>query len=561
MAKHTRHVEYKETVTFELFPMLEYDKAQKQRLILFHAFKKNIRRIINYAAHFDAPNQICMVYIVGEVAPEKVQKLLSAADCSDRVCVLTSSFPADDIAFWRDFDKRRDALIKCGDWDAEAQNVTAEWLHVKDVEIWWKGQLEAAEPDFDGQMELGDFGFSEVSIPEFWRTHNAKLVEENAETLDMIKRYHTLAKKEPSYFRRWTLHRRGQKPTPFRHADTDKLTAKIYPYGTEARGVNAYAGLSPASVVPAVKLVTEGAENWRLGFDRAFVTDFKPVRKIRKFVEDALAAQGYCALSALAEFVKSPPFGLANNGYSAAILCAELIDIPGLLFFDSLTDSPLKEEPLYFCHKLLPPEDERPVYRGMTRASCLYIERPCHAVVRDALSELYGLEDCEGRYAVVYAHAKIETLFRLPLSMTDDLLFRMTGPELCWHDRAQMEALAAEVAARRDELPRVLAAHIARDERIPAKHWIPGAACWLWDAETMFDSPYCMLRPEEDERLEMYHQKQYEAERRKQHDVDRAIWAEADKESLAATFAYRDYLADRLEPCKRRLRALCGKSL
>ena len=85
--------EYKETVAFELFPTLEYDKAQKQRLIPFHALKNNIRRIINYAAHFDAPNRICMVYIVGEVAPEKIQSLLTAAECSDRVCVLTSAFP------------------------------------------------------------------------------------------------------------------------------------------------------------------------------------------------------------------------------------------------------------------------------------------------------------------------------------------------------------------------------------------------------------------------------------------------------------------------------------
>ncbi len=561
MAKRRKaEVQYKETEVFELFPALEYTKQQKQRLILFHAYARNIRRIINYAAHFDKRNQICMVYIVGEVAPEKIQKLLADADCSDRVCVLTSAFPAKDMDFWRDFDEMRKRLIKSGNWDDERQNVTAEWLHIRDIELWWKEQLDAAEPDIDGQMGFGDFGFSEAAIPDCWRTINTKNVTEHKETLDAIARYHALAKKAPSYFRRWTLHRRGQKPRPFRHADTDKLIAKIYPYGAEARGVTDYAALSPASIDPAVKLMTEGAGNWRLGFDRAFAADFAPIREIRDFVADALAAKGYVTFSELADYVKGPPWGLAYNGYSAAILCAALVDIPDLLYFDSLTDSPLQEAFGYFCKRILPPKGTAYVDRTAFDKSCLYKEYSCHAVVRAALTDLYGLsaERTHERYVIVYSRAAMESLFRLPMSMTDDLLFRLTGPDLVWHDRAQMERLAAEVTARRDELPRVLAAHIARDKRIPYRGWIPSAACWLWKRETMLDAPHCMMTPEEQARLEMYQQQHYEAERRKQHDVDRAIWAEADKESLAATFAYRDYLQDREEPCKRRLLALCG---
>lgn len=551
-------IQYKETEVFELFPALEYDKMQKQRLILFHAYARNVRRIINYAAHFDKPNCICMVYIVGEVAPEKIQKLLAGAECSDRVCVLTSPFPADDMAFWREFDERREKLTKQGAWDAERQTVTAEWLHARDIEIWWKGQLDAAEPDLDGQMGFGDFGFSEADVPDFLRTRNAELVAEQAETLDMIKRYHALARKAPSYFRRWTLHRRGLPPAPFRHADTGRLIAKIYPCGAEARGVNPYAGLSPASIAPAVALVTDGAENWRLGFDRAFATDFKPVAKIRKFVEDAFAAQGYCTLSALAEFVKSPPFGLANNGYSAAILCAALCDLPDALFFDSLTDSPLREVMPYFCRKILPPEDGRPAYKRAGRESCLYREYPCHAVVRDALSELYGLSDYAGRYAVTYARIKIEALFRLPLSVTDDLLFRLTGPEILWHDRAQMEGLAAEVAARRDELPRIMAEHIAKDKRIPYRGWIPGAAGWLWGRETMLDSPHCMMtQAERDERYALLERRR-DCEKR----ADAADSMEGRRNAIDDGIkAARDeiaYMESLVEPCKRRLLELCA---
>lgn len=565
-------IQYKETEVFELFPALEYDKAQKQRLILFHAYARNIRRIINYAAHFDKPNCLCMVYIVGEVAPEKIQKLLTGAECSDRVCVLTSAFPAEDMAFWRDFDKRRDALIKQGNWDAERQTVTEEWLHIRDVEIWWKGELDAAEPDLEGQI-----GLDALAIPDLWRTHNAKLVAEHAETLDMIRRYHALARKAPSYFRRWTLHRRGLPPAPFRHADTGKLVAKIYPYGAEARGVNAYAGLSPASVEPAVKLVTDGAENWRLGFDRAFVVDFKPVRKIRKFVEDALAAQGYCTLSALADFIKSPPFGLANNGYSAAILCAALSGLRGVLYFDSVTDSPLQEVMLYFCREILPQEDERPVYRAQRQKSCLYREYPCHKVVRDALTWLYGLEDWAGRYAVVYARAKIETLFRLPLSVSDDLLFRLTGPEIRWHDRAEMERLAAEVAARRDELPGVLAAHIAKDKRIPRRNLIPGAACWLWARDELYRGAYCMASASEfgtlqteERRISALYEK---AQRLLIRITTFSLHGETDK--MEALIAEREPLLAEADAanernradwqilrdvCRERLEALCGKS-
>lgn len=570
MAKRRKaEIQYKETEVFELFPSFEYTKQQKQRLVLFHAYARNIRRIINYAAHFDKPNCICMVYVVGEVAPEKVQKLLKDADCSDRVCVLTSPFPAEEIAFWSDFDKMRERLIKSGNWDAQAQNVTAEWLHVRDVEIWWKAQLDAAEPDIDGQMGFGDFGFSETEIPECWREINSKNVTKHKETLDAIARYHALSKKAPSYFRRWTLHRRGQKPRPFRHADTNKLTAKIYPYGAEARGVTDYAALSPASIETAVKLMTEGAGNWRLGFDRAFVADFAPVAGIRKFVTDALAAKGYVTFSELSDYVKGPPWGLAYNGYSAAILCAALFDMPDLLYFDSLTDSPLQETFGYFCRKILPPKGTTYVDRSTFDKSCLYIEYPCHAVVRAALADLYGLsaERTHERYVMVYSRAAMERLFRLPMSMTDSLLYALTGPDLIWHDRAAMERLAAEVTARRDELPRVLAAHIARDKRIPYKQWIPSAACWLWDRETMLDGPLCMMTPEEKAQSDANYKRLSECNRK----VSDLVWdrsdgaserykeaQEAETSAAQEEIAYAKSLA---EPCKRRLLELCESAI
>lgn len=550
---------YKETTTFELFPALEYTKAQKARLILFHAFSANIRRIINYAANFDKPNNLCMVYVVGEVAPEKIQKLLS--ECSDRVCILTAAYPDEAIKEWKAFDKLRESLEKSGRYDAENQTVSASWSESHTVNIKFKELFESDRPDVEGQLGLEAFDFQYNAE---WLANVENSLRRDEETLEAIRRYHALAKKAPTYFRRWTLHRRGQTPTPFRHADTDKLITKIYPYGTEARGVNPYAGLSPASVEPAVKLVTDGAENRRLGFDRAFVMDFKPVRKIRKFVENAFAAQGYCTLSALADFIKSPPFGLDNNGYSAAILSAALYDIPGLLFFDSLTDSPLQQEGMsYLCRKILPQEDSRPSYAQMRQESCLYMEYPCHRIVRDALTKLYGLEDCTGRYVVTYARAKIETLFLLPLSVSDDLLFRLTSPEIRWHDRAQMEKLAAEVTARRGELPSVLAAHIAKDRMIPYRERVSSAACWLWDRETALDSPHFMMNDEERAQFKGYHERRKYWEERKSAAASandtQAFW-DADKKSIEEVRAEMAYLNGRLEPCRRRLEALCEKS-
>lgn len=552
-------VVYKETATFELFPALEYTKSQKARLILFHAFSANIRRIINYAANFDKPNNLCMVYVVGEVAPEKIQKLLS--ECSDRVCVLTAAYPDEAIKEWKAFDKLRESLEKSGSYDTENQTVSASWTESHTVNIKFKELFESDRPDVEGQLGLEAFDFQYNAE---WLANVENSLRRDEETLEAIRRYHALAKKAPTYFKRWTLHRRGQEPTPFRHADTDKLIAKIYPYGAEARGVNPYAGLSPASVEPAAKLVTDGAENRRLGFDRAFVMDFKPVRKIRKFVENAFAAQGYCTLSALADFIKSPPFGLDNNGYSAAILSAALYDIPGLLFFDSLTDSPLQQEGMsYLCRKILPQEDSRPSYAQMRQESCLYMEYPCHRIVRDALTKLYGLEDCTGRYVVTYARAKIETLFLLPLSVSDDLLFRLTSPEIRWHDRAQMEKLAAEVTARRGELPSVLAAHIAKDRMIPYRERVSSAACWLWDRETALDSPHFMMNDEERAQFKGYHERRKYWEERKSAAVSandtQAFW-DADKKSIEEVRAEMAYLNGRLEPCRRRLEALCEKS-
>lgn len=537
MAKKKKRVEYKETLVFELFPVLEYTKFQKKRLILFHAYARNIKRIINYAANFDKPNCFCMVYIVGDVAPEKVQKLLAAAECSNRVCVLTSPFPADGIDLFKRFDEVRNRLKGIGCFDDLHQDVNDLWWKTHKGLLLFKAQDDSDIPDIEGQIGIDGYGFVKDSM----RKQTNRELQRDAEMLEVIRRYHALERKAPSYFRRWTLHRRDCKPKPFRHVDTGRLIAKIYPYGAEARGVNAYAGLSPASVEPAVKLITDGLENRRLGFSRAFVTNFNPARKIRKFVEDAFAAQGYCTFPALADFIKSPPFGLSDNGYSAAMLCAALYDMPDVLYFDGVTDSLLRDEILYFCRKILPPVKETPLFHDLHQKSCLYREYPCHKVVRDTLTELYEVSDYIGRYIVTYSRIEIERLFRLPLSMTDNLLYRLTGPEICWQDRGQMERLAAEVVARRDELPCVLAAHIARDKRIPQKQRIPSAACWLWDAETLFSGPYCMLLPDEQARLEEYWRQQ--AERRS---------------NSISLKCYDDYLKDRLEPCKRRLRALCG---
>lgn len=564
--------EYKETVAFELFPTLEYDKAQKQRLIPFHALKNNIRRIINYAAHFDAPNRICMVYIVGEVAPEKIQSLLTAAECSDRVCVLTSAFPDDEIKFWREFDKLRDTLTKRGHWDDENRMVNAFWLDAYNATRSFKEFYEAERPDMDGQIGLAEFDFQ---YDEGRLASVEADLQRQAETLETIRRYHALARKAPSYFRRWTLHRRGREPTTFRHANTGKLIAKIYPYGAEARGVNAYAGLSPASAEAAVKLIMDGVENRRLGFGRDELIRSAAARKIRKFVRDAIAANGYCSLFDLKDFVESPPFGLGNNGYSSAMLSAALFEEDGLIYRDSVSDSDVKRN-MYALFLLLLSE-------GTSRHSvmatvlkrmkmdrrwylpCLYKEYPCHKTVRKALAELYGVPDeWVGLGIVNRCRSRIEELFRLPLSVSDDLLFYLTGPEICWYDRAEMERLAAEVTARREELPRILAAHIAKDKRIPTREWIPGAACWLWDKETSLDAPLCMMSPEE--------KAQYDANRERANQCNRKAnalkwdrsdgaaerYKEAEAEEARAYREEREYIQNLSEPCKRRLLALCG---
>ena len=561
--------EYKETVAFELFPTLEYDKAQKQRLIPFHALKNNIRRIINYAAHFDAPNRICMVYIVGEVAPEKIQSLLTAAECSDRVCVLTSAFPDSEIKFWREFDKLRDTLTKRGQWDNENQTVNACWLELHEATRSFKEFYETERPDVEGQIGLAEFDF------QYDEGRLARIeadLRRQEETLETVRRYHALARKAPSYFRRWTLHRRNCEPTLFRHADTGKLIAKIYPYGSEARGVNAYAGLSPASAKTAVRLIMDGEENRRLGFGRNELIRSAAARKIRKFVRDAIAANGYCSLFDLKEFVESPPFGLGANGYSAAMLSAALAEEDGLIYRDSVSDSDAKSN-MHGLYLLLLSE-------GTSRYSvmatvlkrmkmdrrwylpCLYKEYPCHKTVRKALAELYGVPDeWVGLGIVNRCRSRIEELFRLPLSVSDDLLFYLTGPEICWYDRAEMERLAAEVTARRDELPRILAAHIAKDRRIPYRQRIPGAACWLWDRETMLDGPDCMMSDEERKQFESLRKRHDDCEKRKS-----AAWAandmqtywEIEKESVMASRAETAYLNDLSEPCRRRLLALCG---
>ena len=172
MKDNSKPVEYKETHVFELFPDYKYTRQQRFRLTLFHGYKRNIVKLINYASNFDKPDKICLVYIVGEPKPEKIMSALENAGCSSNVCVLTSPFPDEKLKLYKEFDKLRTELKRSGNWDNESMNVTDAYLQ----------QVKA----------IGSFlkKYPSDDMAEYYTRQKASMESE----LELIHQYHRIKK-------------------------------------------------------------------------------------------------------------------------------------------------------------------------------------------------------------------------------------------------------------------------------------------------------------------------------------------------------------------------------
>lgn len=487
MAKQEKKIEYKETTVFPLFPEYEYTKHEKARLVLFHAYARNIKKIINYAANFDSPNLLCMVYIVGEVTPEKIQTLL--ASCSDRVCVLTSPFPDSAVATYKEYMALSEVLAKRGQWDSENNTPNAKWQAEYESYEKSKKEISGCRIEMDGQIGFSGFDTIEQFVPDYIQ----RQIDEHKAQEDIVKRYCQLEQKAPYYFKYWTLHRKGHEPVKFQHSQINRLIKQYYPQGVEAHNINPYAALSPASIDPACEMALTGKPNKRLGFS----IDKRTVKAIKNFIAEKIDATGYCKLEELRKFVASPPFGFAFNGYSAAHIAAAVASFDNLLWFDSICDHYAKDSICGLCRGLF--DHDVRIARFRT-GQVLYREYPCHAKLKSVLAKLYGVQpDLFGSYMVSKCRSRMSAMFRLPCSLSDPLLYQLTSPDLVWYDRAQIETLAEKVDT--DKLSVSLECHVSMDKEVPIRERIPDSACWLWDKDFTMENPEFLATREEIEHL------------------------------------------------------------
>ncbi|MGN1118846.1 MAG: hypothetical protein ACI4Q4_00710 [Oscillospiraceae bacterium] len=91
----TKKVEWKDTK----FPFsIDYDFSLfvRNRCVFFHSLSRNIRKMINYAANFTRPYQICVIYVYGTVKADKIQNLLDNVP-NNIMCLIASAITSKDV--------------------------------------------------------------------------------------------------------------------------------------------------------------------------------------------------------------------------------------------------------------------------------------------------------------------------------------------------------------------------------------------------------------------------------------------------------------------------------
>lgn len=487
-----KKTEYKETLSdiFAWFPRFEYTKAQNARLIKFHAYNKHVKKIINYAAKFDQLklNKICLVYVVGDVSPERVQKLLSEAGCSDRVCVLVSGFPNEYLDFYlKEFEPLKTKMLQRSHWDEDADDLNENFWHEFDLFSRALQFNELDQADISGQLGLDAFQIADERVIASER----KLVLELKQIRDTVQRFHAIGKKAPAYFKTFKLHRAGLAPKTFRHADIDRLIVKTYPQGTEANQINTYAALSAASFQKGIELAKNGIQNRQLRFE--INTRSKIIKETHTFIRERLSEKGYVEMKDLRRFWQSPPYGLAYNGYSAAYAAYALKTYPEtLIYFDGFAS--FKNRSITYAAEDVALSDwDVYTWRRLSNYTlCIYTEYPEHDIVKRTLEALYGISaDLGGHEHVVMARCEIEKRFSFPLFCTDTLLYKLTGPEMRWYDHELIKGYAQEIeAVGIPELRKRLKYHqtlaeILEQDGIRA----PASAGWVWGRVEEIDYP------------------------------------------------------------------------
>ena len=479
--KREKKVEYKETELFELFPKFSYTAQQKKRVMLFHGYWKNMKKTINYAANFDEPNQVCLVYLVGDIEEGKTERALKAAGCSDRVCVVTARFPEQAMSVWRAYDELRKELTGISVWDKEMDAPTREYLtERKRSRDYYAAQMRG---EVDGQYGMP--GASED--PEL----SARMIREYDAMMDVIRRYTKLkAQSEQKTFWEFRLHRAGHLEKPYTHDRLDSLIKKIYPSGAEAQGAGRTEFLSPSAVAPAIIYGKTGeASSGNLKLTEAMLVP--AVKALTKLITKKLLDKGYCTLSEIRDEAAMPPLGLAYDGFSAACIARTLTRFGNrtLLLYDGVSTFEAAGHERSIFDMMFFPVSRRSLRLKLDR-SCLYLESQPHKKVKQFMSRLWGVKvRMPGTLMGLYLGRDLCGTHRVPLRYVDDRLFQLTLWDLDFWDRQRVKELADEIERHGEEILSSYDRYKEVNANVPenAASLLTADYSWCWTREQYED--------------------------------------------------------------------------
>ncbi len=477
--KREKKVEYKDEEIFELFPKFTYTVEEKKRLVLFHGYGRNLRKVIGYAENFDEPNKVCLVYLVGDVADGAVEKALEANDCTDRVWVLTAGFSAEQFRVWKEYDELRKQRVGIGDWDKEKDAPSEMWWEDREKYKRYYGSYAEDSGIMDGQVGMlgaEDRDFAKERMEEYEREER------------VIREYERLKERSRVIFREWRLHRRGRLEKPFRHERLGELLKKQFPCGAEAMGVNRYAFVTTASIDGAVKWSKSGEYDKRLGLTEEMTA--AAVKALSGVIAREIAEKGYVKLSEIEEVATAPPYGLGYDGFSAACVVKALMKFSNrtLIYFDgcghfAVGDDEQAEVPWQTIYESIYSPVRRKRRYDM---ACLYLESHPHKVVKKFMAKLWGVKvEMPGAWMGVHLGTKLCEEHRVPLNYIDERLLRCTLWNVDFWDKDAVSELASEIEKNGAEIVLAYKRYLSENAAVPerARSLLRSDYSWMWSAE------------------------------------------------------------------------------
>lgn len=465
--KRKKTIEYKETTVFDLFPNFIYTKIQKARIIIFHAYAANIRKIIRFASNFDSPNKVCLIYVVGEPIVKVIMNELEKNNCSSNVCVLTSKFPKEKIQWYKEYDSKRAMWITSGWYDVELNEFTEVFYNdYNRYKKWLKSHRN------DKEMKSV---FQDIS----------NLVDQYDECLEWQHQYKRLIKaSKNTYFKKFTCYRTDCLPKPFTHDKLDDLLIKIFPCGVEAENINEYSVCSPSGVSAAIKAYESGVANKKFNF--SITNDTPAVRAIRKLLNKCIEDGKPIKITELRETMMSPPYGLSYNAYSifCVLQALQCYSDRVILYYDGVSVFKVKDHLSIIAQTILS-EDNRYNFRHLPY-TCLFVENKYHKIIKTVAANVF---DIKIKLPGAWMFTDIVHLLsdrRLPISYISQYLYFLIDCLFSWWCYNYVKVVAEIISDRTQELQEAYKKYKYLDDRIDPKRRNRFArdASWVWRYDT-----------------------------------------------------------------------------